>query len=141
MTSIYSLPCRARHKPFPLDTKVSGKIRSQLQTGQMAFNFSDEQIKEFFENDLKDEVEIRNIPEGEVAFMFCKIKGKQNDVQAFIDNGCNCAILRDGIPQEEFRSCLLQEGPIRIDVATGVKVEAQGEWATLFHSMMVPSSL
>ena len=63
--------------------------------------------------------------------MFCKIKGKQNDVQAFIDNGCNCAILRDGIPQEEFRSCLLQEGPIRIDVATGVKVEAQGEWATL----------
>ena len=63
--------------------------------------------------------------------MFCKIKGKQNDVQAFIDNGCNCAILRDGIPQEEFRSCLLQEGPIRIDVATGVKVEAQDEWATL----------
>ena len=135
VTSIYSLPCRARNKTIPLDTKVSSKVRSQLQTGQRASNFSDDQIKEFFENDLMkehhDEVEVRTIPEGEVAFMFCKIKGKQNDVQAFIDNGCNCAILRDGIPQEEFRSCLLQEGPIRIDVATGVKVEAQGEWATL----------
>ena len=74
-------------------------------------------------------MEIKTVPEGEAAFIFCKIKGKHNDVQAFIDNGCNCAIFRDA--QEEFTSCLLQEGPIRIDVATGFKAEAQGEWATL----------
>ena len=113
---------------------MSGKERSKLQSGQLAADFTDDQIKELFENDLKNEqsmaVEVRPIPEGEEAFIFCKIKGKKNNVQAFIDNGCNCAIVRDGIPQEEFISCLLREGPIRIDVATGVKAEAQGEWAT-----------
>ena len=135
MTSVFSFPCRARSSHPPLDTNVSSKIRSKLQSGQLASNFSDEQIRELFENDLKPEqhenVEIKTVPEGEAAFIFCKIKGKHNDVQAFIDNGCNCAIFRDGVPQEEFTSCLLQEGPIRIDVATGVKAEAQGEWATL----------
>ena len=134
VTSIFSFQCKARNKSPALDTNVSGKERSKLQSGQLASDFTDDQIKELFENDLKNEhntgVEVRPIPEGEVAFIFCKIKGKKNDVQAFIDNGCNCAIVRDGIPQEEFRSCLLREGPIRIDVATGVKAEAQGEWAT-----------
>ena len=114
---------------------MSPKVRSKPQSGSLASDFTDEQLKEFFEKDLQGEeiepVVIKPIPEGEVAFMFCKIKGRMNDVQAFLDNGCNCAIVRDGVPQEEFRSCLLREGPIKIDVATGVKVEAQGEWGTL----------
>ena len=133
VTSIFSFPCQIKTSSSPLDTNVSKKVRSKLQSGQLASNFSDEQIKEFFEKDLGKEnkaVEIRPIPEGEVAFIFCKVKGRKSDVQVFIDNGCNCAIVRDGIPQDEFRSCLLRKGPIRIDVATGVKVEAQGEWAT-----------
>ena len=135
VSSIFSFQSRAKkHQPH-LDTDVSSKERSKLQSGQLASDFTDDQLKDFFEKDLqKDEikfVEVKPIPEGEVAFMFCKIKGLKNDVQAFLDNGCNCAIVRDGVPQEEFRSCLLREGPIKIDVATGVKVEAQGEWGTL----------
>ena len=113
MTSIFSFHCKSRNKSSALDTKVSGKERSKLQSGQLAADFTDDQIKELFENDLKNEqsmaVEVRPIPEGEEAFIFCKIKGKKNNVQAFIDNGCNCAIVRDGIPQEEFISCLLEK--------------------------------
>ena len=39
--------------------------------------------------------------------------------------------MKDGIPQREFNSCMLRPGPIQIDVATGVQVEAQGEWGTV----------
>ena len=135
VTSIFSFPIKVGNSSNSLDTNVSGKTRAKLQKGDLASNYTDEQIKELFENDLKKEhlehVEVRPIPEGEAAFIFCKIRGKHNDVQAFIDNGCNCSIVRDGVPQEEFRSVLLRQGPIRIDVATGVQVEAQGEWATL----------
>ena len=74
---------------------------------------------------------IKPIPEGEVSFIFCKIKGKKSDVQTFIDCGCNCAIARDGVPQQEFRSCMIRKGPIPIDIATDIKVEARGEWGTL----------
>jgi len=73
---------------------------------------------------------IKPIPEGEVSFIFCKIKGKRSDVQTFIDCGCNCAIARDGVPQQEFRSCMIRKGPIPIDIATDIKVKARGEWGT-----------
>ena len=36
--------------------------------------------------------------------------------------------MRDGIPENELRSCKLQNGPITIDVATGISVNATGEW-------------
>ena len=133
VTSIYSLPCHHRNSSIPSTTDVSDKVRSQLQSGQMSTPFTDDQLVEFFEKDLekvfKKKVDVRPIPEGEVAFIFCKIKGMKNDVQAFIDHGCNCAIFKDGVPQREFRSCLLKKGPIQIDVATGMQVQAQGEWA------------
>ena len=133
VSTIYSFPCQHRSASIPSTTDVSEKVRSKLQSGQMSSPFTDEQLVEFFEKDFKKvfkkKVEVRPIPEGEVAFIFCKIKGRQNDVQAFIDHGCNCAIFREGVPQREFRSCLLKEGPIQIDVATGLSVQAQGEWA------------
>ena len=36
--------------------------------------------------------------------------------------------MRDGIPENELKSCKLQGGPITIDVATGIRVQATGEW-------------
>ena len=135
VTSIRSYPCHGRSFSTPKTTKVSENIRSQLQKGETSTNFSNEQLTEFFTADLqkkgKKKVKVYPIPEGEVAFIFCKIKGKRSDVQAFIDDGCNCAIMKDGIPQREFNSCMLRPGPIQIDVATGVQVEAQGEWGTV----------
>ena len=50
----------------------------------------------------------------------------------FFDTGCNCAIVRDSITNKEFISTLLKPGPIDIDVATGVKVQASGEWGIVF---------
>ena len=135
VSSIFSFPCQNKGCSIPQNTKVSGRVRSKLQSGLLSSNFSNDQLQEFFTNDLEAQhnkkVEVKPIPEGEVAFVFCKIKGKESEVQAFIDNGCNCAILKDGIPQREFNSCMLRSGPIQIDVATGVQVEAQGEWGTV----------
>ena len=135
VTSIFSFPFQNKGCSIPQNTNVSGKVRTKLQSGLLSSNFSNDQLQEFFTHDLEAQhnkkVDVKPIPEGEVAFVFCKIKGKESDVQAFIDNGCNCAILRDGIPQREFNSCMLRKGPIQIDVATGVQVEAQGEWGTV----------
>ena len=71
------------------------------------------------------------VPEGEVAFVFCKIKGRKSELQAFIDSGANCCIMRDGIAENELVSCKLQDGPIGIDVATGIVVYASGEWGSV----------
>ena len=46
----------------------------------------------------------------------------------FLDSGCNTAIVNDGVPQKQFNSSLLRPGPIDIDIATGIKVHANGEW-------------
>ena len=90
-------------------------------------------MTKLFENDLKkagvNHPKVDPVPQGEVAFIFCKVKGKKNAVQVFIDPGCNCAIAKDGIPQQEFTSCKLRSGPIGIDVATGIQVNAEAEWA------------
>ena len=121
----------------PIATSVSKKVRRKLQSGEMSKNFSNSELVEFFKNDLNNEGEdgaiVHPIPEGDVSFIFGKICGKKNDVQVFFDNGCNCAIVRDSIPENEFRAALLDKGPIDIDVATGIKVQASGEWG-----MMLP---
>ena len=115
--------------------QFSKNERIRLQKGQVSANISDEDLAAFFADDLKLKGEDRNkvlgIPKGQVSFIFCKIKGKNNPVQTFIDNGCNCCIMRDGIPEKELRSAKLEDGPIEIDVATGIKVYATGEWASV----------
>ena len=57
------------------------------------------------------------VPEGEISFVFCKIKGKKSAIQAFIDSGANCCVMAEGVPQREMDACKLQDGPISIDVA------------------------
>ena len=116
----------------PSSVKLSADVRKKLQKGDISCLFSNDQLTELFINDLKKEgvknPRVDPMPEGEVAFIFCMIKGKKSDVQVFIDPGCNCAIMKDGIPQQEFDSCKLQNGPIQIDVATGISVNAEAEW-------------
>ena len=115
----------------PLPTKVSKRVRSKLQSGETHSNFSNTELKDFFTNDLLDEGDknpvVHSVPEGEVSFVFGLIQGKKSSVQVFFDTGCNCAIVRDSIPEKEFKSSLLKPGQIDIDVATGVKVQASGE--------------
>ena len=131
--TIYSLPCKSISGPN--DTSISKEDRLKLQNGQMAIDFSDDELATFFVNDLKVDKEknldVKPVPDGDVSFMFTKVMGKSQDVQVFFDTGCNCAILRDTIPQTQFRSTLLKQGPIEIDVATGIKVQASGEWGIM----------
>ena len=49
-------------------------------------------------------------------------------VQAFLDSGCNTALVKEGVPEKEFNSRLLKTGPISLDIATGVTTTASGEW-------------
>ena len=105
--------------------------RLKLQSGKESKYFSNEQLRELFAKDLKvSQEKVSPMPEGEVSFIFAMIKGKNRGIQTFIDSGCNCAIFRDGVPQTELNSCKLQDGPIPIDIATGVSVNALGEWAS-----------
>ena len=131
--TIYSLPCKSISGPN--NTSISKEDRLKLQNGQMAIDFSDDELTTFFVNDLKVDkeknLEVKPVPDGDVSFMFTKVTGKTQDVQVFFDTGCNCAILRDTIPQTQFRSTLLKQGPIEIDVATGIKVQATGEWGIM----------
>ena len=39
--------------------------------------------------------------------------------------------MSEGIPQKELNSVKLQDGPISIDVATGIVVHASGEWGSV----------
>ena len=56
------------------------------------------------------------------------IEGKNRPIQVFLDSGCNTALVKEGVPQSEFNSILLKEGPITLDLATGVTTDAGGEW-------------
>ena len=95
----------------------------------------DEELIIFFENDLKVDKEknpkIKPIPNSEPSLMFTQIAGKRRDVQIFFDNGCNCAILREGVPHTEFKSTMLKKGPIELDVPSGLQVKATCEWANM----------
>jgi len=45
-----------------------------------------------------------------------------------LDSARNTAIVKDDVPQKDFNTALLIPGPINIDIATGIKVSANGEW-------------
>ena len=112
----------------------SKEERNKLQKGQLSANLSNDQLKEYFqtnEDGSKRKSEVIGIPDGQVCFIFCKIQGKKNGIQCFIDNGCNCCIFRDSVPETELEACKLKAGPINIDVATGITVHATGEWGAL----------
>ena len=118
---------------FPVT--IRKEERESLQRGDMSCLFSNEQLTKLFKKDLKQEgvknAKLSAVPEGEVSFIFCKMMGKESEIQAFIDPGCNCAVMRDGIPQRELKSVKLRDGPIPIDVATGISVNAKAEWASV----------
>ena len=50
---------------------------------------------------------------GKAIFMFTEIAGKTRDVQIFFNTGCNCTILREGVPQTQFMSMMLKKGAYR----------------------------
>ena len=114
---------------------VTPQERAKLQEGKMDLQMSDDELVDFFNEDLKKTMkttpEVRPIPKGDAVFIFCVFKGKKGPVQAFIDHGCNCWVAEEGIPETELVACKLQNGPFPMGVASGVTVYASAEWAGL----------
>ena len=123
---------QAKSKVSSCSVNLNPKLRKQLQSGDASCLFDNKQLVEVFTEDLKrsgvSNPVVNEVPDGEVSFIFCKVKGRKSAVQVFIDPGCNCAIMRDGIPQNEFNAVKLRSGPIGLDVATGIQVNAESEW-------------
>ena len=81
------------------DKSIVSKVRSKewnrqsLQTGEDFLPMTDDELHEFFTNDMrkiKPGAKVNKIPEGEPVFIFCVIQGLCNPVMAFIDSGANC---------------------------------------------------
>ena len=94
----------------------------------------DEGIFEFFTQDMRkmqSAAEVSKIPDGEAVFIFCIVAGLNNPVMTFIDCGANCWLAKEGIPENEFISVKLSDGPIPLSVAGGSTTYASAEYASL----------
>ena len=80
---------------------------------------------------LRSKSKIHKIPDGEAVFILTVVKGRVGPVMCFLDNGANCWIAQEGIPEREFISVKLDHGPIPLSVAGGNTTYASGEYASL----------
>ena len=118
------------------DAKTSNKVaitdidRMKLQTGEANRNMMNDQLVDSFaENEKKEN--LLPIPSGFPVFLLCIIQGKLSPGRVMIDSGANCWLAQDGIPQTEFMSAKIFEGPIPLGVASGMTAFAEAEWASL----------
>ena len=108
--------------------------RRKLQTGESSLQLSDDEICDYFTADMRhrgDSSTVHPIPKGEPVFIFSIFQGKKGAVQSLIDSGANCWLAKDMVPQSEFTSMKLMDGPIPIGVASAKTVYATAEWASL----------
>ena len=124
-------PC---NKEDPELRKQRSKYRDLLQEGKLAKNLEDHEIQEFFTEDMrvkKVDTTVHPLPGGTPVFIFCIFEGKTQPICTFIDSGANCWLAKDGIPQNQLDSIMLQKGPIPLGVAGDFTVQAESEWASL----------
>ena len=114
--------------------RSSVQNREALQSGKAACMMDDEQIYEFFSEDMRkmqSSAKVSRIPSGEAIFIFCVVAGLNGPVMAFIDCGANCFLAKEGVPENEFISVKLSNGPIPLSVAGGSTAYASAEYASL----------
>ena len=110
------------------------KSRESLQSGESSIMMTDDEIHDFFSHDMRkisSNAKVQRIPEGDPVFIFCAIQGLNGPVMCFIDGGCNCWLAQEGIPEKEFISVKLTDGPIPLSVASGMTAYATAEYASL----------
>ena len=74
--------------------------------------------------------DLRDVPKGRGTFELCIIRGKTKPLSAFVDSGADKWFVRDdAIP--ELVASKIREGPIRVNVAGGLKAYASAEWGAL----------
>ena len=118
------------------DCEVNVNEREALQDGECAKFLTNEQIKKFFELDLKIQQKIKDpvvhdIPDGDCLFIFTTVEGKTRDLSVFVDSGCNLWLCRKGIPERELISAKICNGPIPLHVAGGLQIQSEAEWSAL----------
>ena len=128
--------CKEKDKVSSIPiSDISKQERESLQLGKISRPMNDNDLVEFFEEDVKkissNKPDVRSVPEGEPVFIMNVFKGKTRPICAFIDSGCNCWVSRSGIPEHELVSCKLRSGPIPMGVASAITVNADAEWASL----------
>ena len=115
-------------------SRLSVQNRESLQSGKSSLMMDNEEIYEFFTQDMRlmrSSAKVSKIPDGEAIFIFCVVAGLNNPVMAFIDCGANCFLAKEGIPESEFISVKLSNGPIPLSVAGGSTTYASAEYASL----------
>ena len=122
--------------PDPSVTKVKSKqmSRKSLQEGSSSLMMNNEELHEFFTADMRKinpDATVHKIPDGEPVFIFSVIQGLHNSIMAFIDSGANCWLAKEGIPEREFVSSKLADGPIPLYVASGITTYASAEYGSL----------
>ena len=103
------------------ESQNSNVSREMLQKGEASRMMTDDQITEFFTADMKKispHSTVCPIPKGVPVFIFCVFEGKLGPIQSFIDNGANCWLSLDGIPQDHLTSVKLCDGPITLGAAS-----------------------
>ena len=114
--------------------KLTSRNREDLQQGIVSCPMEDKDLVKYFEDGLKGDGvsdDVVPIPEGESVFILNLIQGKTRPLLAFMDNGCNCFVAKEGVVEKELKSAKLRHGPIDVGVASGINVQASGEWASL----------
>ena len=108
--------------------------REALQLGDSAQMMSDDEVYELFTHDMRKmntDPKIHRIPAGEPVFIFCLVQGFTKPVMCFVDSGANCWLAKEGIPEKEFLSAKLCDGPIPLSVASGITAYAKAEYASM----------
>ena len=72
-----------------------------------------------------------DVPEGDPMFMFFGAKGRTRSLNLFFDHGCSHCVMKNGVPGDELKGTLVQEGPFDIGGVGGAKVQALSEWVVL----------
>ena len=77
--------------------------------------------------------QVVDIPVGDPMFMFFGAKGRTRSLNTFFDQGCSgsYAVMKDGVPGNELKGTLVQEGPFDIGGVGGARVQANSEWVVV----------
>ena len=78
---------------------------------------------------------VHDVPDGEPLFMFSQIKGKNDPVNTFYDNGCSHALGKQNIVDKELDSVMIKKGLIQISVAGNSTVTVNHEYAISLEKM------
>ena len=74
---------------------------------------------------------VKDLPQGELLFLFSYIPGKTRDLTCFYDLGCSHCMIKSDVPIKQLDAVMTRKGPLMINAAADVRVEVQDEFMCL----------